>query len=327
MIVSLSIDDAENIVSDMDTQGDCMARIKVNTEELKTKAEDFASAGDAFNRAGEEVLATALSLPSYDGQLSGAARKAAYDLQSQAQEMNTLLVGDAEALRKTANDFDAVDNLTVNTLNQYQETLSSSDGFTPGVSYSSGDSYLGYKFDENNPDSMILCIYGECKRVIITPENEDAIRDFMLAVDGGTVTIPDPMDPTGDSTLEIPVTGYKNAKNAYNNATIAGVGGALVTIGAGLALIFTAGASTPVSIVTAAGGVATSTGAGLVQDQAAADMKQATSNAAAAWNSIFPGENKSGDSYYSIIDQGPGAGQPVYDPPEVPISSETPEPN
>jgi uncharacterized protein YukE len=91
-----------------------MTRIRVNTEDLKSKAKDFDSAADAFNRAGDDIAAAAAAMPSYDGQLSGPARKAGYEIQNQAREMKTELAGDAESLRKTAQAFETVDNQTVN---------------------------------------------------------------------------------------------------------------------------------------------------------------------------------------------------------------------
>jgi uncharacterized protein YukE len=101
-----------------------MARIRVNTEDLKNKAKDFVSAADAFNRAGDEIAALAMSMPSYDGQLSGPARKAGYEIQSQAREMKTALSGDAESLRKTAQAFEEVDNKTIDLFDSAREDIS-----------------------------------------------------------------------------------------------------------------------------------------------------------------------------------------------------------
>jgi len=93
-----------------------MARIRVNTEDLKNKAKDFDSAAEAFNRAGDDILAAAMSMPSYDGQLSGPARKVGYEIQKQARELSTALSGDAESLRKTAHAFEEVDNQTIKSI-------------------------------------------------------------------------------------------------------------------------------------------------------------------------------------------------------------------
>ncbi len=93
-----------------------MARIRVNTEDLKNKAKDFDSAAEACKRAGDDILAAAMSMPSYDGQLSGPARKAGYEIQKQTRELSTALAGNAESLRKTAQAFEDVDNQTIDIL-------------------------------------------------------------------------------------------------------------------------------------------------------------------------------------------------------------------
>jgi uncharacterized protein YukE len=89
-----------------------MARIRVNTEDLKSKAKDFESAADAFNKAGDDILAAAMAMPSYDGQLSGPARKAGYELQAGCRDIKTRLSPNAESLRKTAQAFEEVDSQT-----------------------------------------------------------------------------------------------------------------------------------------------------------------------------------------------------------------------
>jgi hypothetical protein len=94
-----------------------MARIRVDTEDLKAKAKDFEAAADAFNRAGDEIAALAMAMPSYDGQLSGPARKAGFEIQSQAREMKAALANDALYLQKAAQDFEEVDNSIVDGLN------------------------------------------------------------------------------------------------------------------------------------------------------------------------------------------------------------------
>jgi uncharacterized protein YukE len=79
-----------------------MTRIRVNTEDLKAKAKDFESAADAFSRAGDDIAAAAAAMPSYDGQLSGPARKAGAEIQSQARDMKTTLTNDAIAAKRRA---------------------------------------------------------------------------------------------------------------------------------------------------------------------------------------------------------------------------------
>jgi uncharacterized protein YukE len=94
-----------------------MTRIHVNTEDLKKSAKDFDSAAEAFARAGDDILETAMSMPSYDGQLFGPARKMGYAIQNQCREIKTALADDAESLRKTAQTFEEVDNKVVNSIN------------------------------------------------------------------------------------------------------------------------------------------------------------------------------------------------------------------
>lgn len=101
-----------------------MTCIRVDTAELTGKAKDFQSAADAFSKAGDDILAVALSLPSYDGQLSGPARAAGYEIQRQSREVRDGLAGDAQSLNKTAQEFGAVDNQTIGEFNRSLEYLS-----------------------------------------------------------------------------------------------------------------------------------------------------------------------------------------------------------
>jgi uncharacterized protein YukE len=157
-----------------------MARIRVNTEDLKNKAKDFDSAAEAFGHAGDDILAAAMSMPSYDGQLSGPARKAGYEIQTQCRDLKTALSNNAESLRKTAQAFEEVDKQAIDSIRQNQEML---------LSYSSkgiggidqGDSYLGYRDDGLSP-TVILCMYGICCEVT-RAGNETAIAEFEAAVD------------------------------------------------------------------------------------------------------------------------------------------------
>jgi uncharacterized protein YukE len=103
-----------------------MARIRVNTEDLRSKAKDFESAADAFTKAGDDILAAATAMPSYDGQLSGPARKAGYEIQSGCREIKAGLAANAESLRKTAQAFEDVDNQTVKLFGENAALLSDS---------------------------------------------------------------------------------------------------------------------------------------------------------------------------------------------------------
>ena len=154
-----------------------MARIRVDTEDLKAKAEDFESAADAFNRAGDEIAAAAMAMPSYDGQLSGPARKARYEIQARAREMKANLAGDAESLRKTAQAFEDIDNQAIDVFSQSQEALLSASlfaGFSDDRSV--GSAYLGYN-DDPTSDTVILCMYCVCTK-ISRAGNEKLIADY-----------------------------------------------------------------------------------------------------------------------------------------------------
>jgi uncharacterized protein YukE len=100
-----------------------MARIRVDTEELRRSAKDIASAADSIGKAGDEILAVAMALPSYDGQLSGPARKAGYDIQTQMRDLKTCLAGDAETVNKAAQAYEEVDGQTVTSLDKLFSAL------------------------------------------------------------------------------------------------------------------------------------------------------------------------------------------------------------
>jgi hypothetical protein len=160
-----------------------MSRIRVNTEDLKDKAKDFESAAEAFARAGDDIAAAAMAMPSYDGQLSGPARKAGYEIQSQAREMKTALTNDALYLQNAAKDFERVDNQTIDLLALNQDTLSSptSEINLVWAPFDVGSSYLGYH-DDKISDTVTLCMYGVCRKVI-RKGNEELIALFESKVD------------------------------------------------------------------------------------------------------------------------------------------------
>jgi uncharacterized protein YukE len=164
-----------------------MARIRVNTEDLKNKAKDFDSAAEAFKRAGDDILAAAMAMPSYDGQLSGPARKMGYEFQKQARELSAALAGDAESLRKTAQAFEEVDNQTVNILEENTAMISEAllypgpEGGDDGPIKQGGNlNYLGY-FDYG--ESVIFYKNGEPLIIAVTDENRALIEQYEKAVD------------------------------------------------------------------------------------------------------------------------------------------------
>jgi energy-converting hydrogenase Eha subunit C len=93
-----------------------MKRIRVNTEELKTKAKDFDTTASVFFQAGEEILTVAMSMPSYDGQLSGPARQAGYEIHSRSRELLGFLSSDSKLLQMIAHKFEEVDNQVIKNL-------------------------------------------------------------------------------------------------------------------------------------------------------------------------------------------------------------------
>jgi type VII secretion effector (TIGR04197 family) len=143
-----------------------MTRIRVNTEELKIKAKDFESAAEAINRAGEEILATAMEMPSYDGQLSGPARKAGYEIQSQCRELKAALSNDAESLLQIAADFERVDNQIVHALSVQQNNITDYLNVNAIIStpffIQFGDEIKGFSYD---PATGILIIWNNGKAI------------------------------------------------------------------------------------------------------------------------------------------------------------------
>jgi uncharacterized protein YukE len=303
-----------------------MARIRVNTEDLKNKAKDFDSAAEAFNRAGDDILAAAMAMPSYDGQLSGPARKAGYEIQSQARELKAALSNNADSLRKAAQAFEEVDNRTVESLSQNQEMLLAA-GSPGGPPYpydfqtynSEGTSCLGYNVDPVNAQTVIICKDGVCKKVLNDEAHKDAVDRYKAAVLAYKAAKED-MD--------------YHARNIENDAVaLAGVVGSGMVAGT----MFAA----PTFGLAALGAAITMTAAmiKIVEDQnwnqeqywlAYEELEKAADRAAVAWNELVPGENQTGDSATTTDSLGlllpcPGEDKPVYDPPNN-ISSETPEP-
>jgi uncharacterized protein YukE len=103
-----------------------MARIRVNTEDLKTKAKEFESAAETCDKAGDDILSAAMEMPSCEGQLSGPARAAGYEIQRQCRELRSLLEGDAQSLKETALAFEEVDNRTIERLGESISTIMNS---------------------------------------------------------------------------------------------------------------------------------------------------------------------------------------------------------
>jgi uncharacterized protein YukE len=155
-----------------------MARIRVDTEELRKSAKEIAASADAVGKAGDEILAVAASLPSYDGQLSGPARRAGYEIQSRMRDLKTALAGDADALNRAAQAFEEVDTRTVRSLAENQEALLISS--LPPIREGGNPDYLAYK---DFGDYVIFWKNGEPIKIYKTEENISMILQFEKDVD------------------------------------------------------------------------------------------------------------------------------------------------
>jgi uncharacterized protein YukE len=168
-----------------------MARIRVNTEDLKNKAKDFDSAAEACRRAGDDILAAAMAMPSYDGQLSGPARKAGYEIQKQTRELSTALASDAESLRKTAQSFEEVDNAVITEISgsittlrgavllaKYSGTPSTVCTFNTDSGGISG--LLGW---EDNGSTFTVFILGRTMVLDKSKLTDEQIEDYQEAVE------------------------------------------------------------------------------------------------------------------------------------------------
>lgn len=101
-----------------------MERIRVDTDELKTKSKAFETSAGVFAQAGKDILAYAASLPSYDGQLSTPARAAALEINRQCQDVHSSYLNDAQSLARTAQAFADVDNQTVDVFGENTALMS-----------------------------------------------------------------------------------------------------------------------------------------------------------------------------------------------------------
>jgi uncharacterized protein YukE len=168
-----------------------MARIRVSTEDLKSKAKDFESAADAFTRAGDEIAAEAISMPSYDGQLSGPARRAGYGIQSKARDMQAALAGDAASLQRTAQAFEEVDTRTVELIGNSAALLSGAPllgGSWDELADAQGDHGGTANFGYQTVGTQYVYLFYQGRTIIIdlnAVDNETLLilLDFMKQVD------------------------------------------------------------------------------------------------------------------------------------------------
>jgi uncharacterized protein YukE len=137
-----------------------MVRIRVNIEDLKENAKDFDSVSGAVNRAGDDILAVAMAMPSYDGQLFSPARKVGYEIQTQCWELKAALSSNAESLRKAAQAFEEVDNEVITTIGLEQATITDQAQYflaTYGVDQG-GNTKFG--FESLGDDYMVVWYSG-----------------------------------------------------------------------------------------------------------------------------------------------------------------------
>ncbi len=164
-----------------------MARIRVNTDDLKTKAKDLETAANAFNTAGDKILAAAMAMPSYEGQLSSPARAAAYEIQRQSREVQASLSSDAQSLQKTAQDFENVNNQTVDIIGENTALLSDSPIYGgPGgendapIRQGGSPDILGFDFlaYKDYGDYVIIWRNGKTTTIIVTDQNRSLVQQY-----------------------------------------------------------------------------------------------------------------------------------------------------
>jgi hypothetical protein len=237
-----------------------MPRIRVNTDDLKSKAKDFDAAAEAFRKAGDEIAAFALSLPSYEGQLSGPARKAGYEIQKNSREISADLSGNAESLRKSAQEFEDVDNQTVGILEN--NTVSLSAAFVPdcpegedgGPLRKGGNPDLLCYYDYG--DSVIIYQFGESIILNVTDENREMVEKYIKSVDEFCKNLADMINIFRDMMLQ-----YLSVQQiAMILAIYVGLGMLSIPIAAAIAKAL------GISVVTTA--IATDSVAGLLIDMA-----------------------------------------------------------
>ena len=164
-----------------------MKRIRVDTDQLHSTAEDFENAAADIIRAGDEALSVAMSLPEYGGRLSGPARNAGYEIQRRCREMGGGCRDAAAALDSAARAYEAVDAHSVNAIWQVQSTLSAAtaaDGFRagPAASVEGGNEGFGYTY--LSQDYVVIWCHGYYMRVNLSvpPLSSEDYRKAMKLI-------------------------------------------------------------------------------------------------------------------------------------------------
>jgi hypothetical protein len=170
----------------IEQRGDMDDRIRVDTDELKTKSKALETSAGVFAQAGKDILAYAASLPSYDGQLSTPARAAALEINRQCQDVHSSYMSDSQSLARTAQAFADVDNQTVDVFGENTALLSESPLYGgPGGEVAPNKrggnyNFLGY---EDYGDYVILWKNGEPHTIIVTDENRAMVEKYEKDVD------------------------------------------------------------------------------------------------------------------------------------------------
>jgi hypothetical protein len=116
-----------------------MTRIRVDTIQLRTEAGHIDSIRAVLEELGYEVVSTAASMPSYDGQLSGPARAAGLEAQSRSHGIALRQNEHSQRLTHLAAAFEATDDESVHNIYDAAHSLWESSPFAE-----CGASVVGY---------------------------------------------------------------------------------------------------------------------------------------------------------------------------------------
>jgi archaellum component FlaC len=100
-----------------------MTRIRVDPDLLRDIAKDFKNTADDIVRGGDNIFSVAMSIPSYDGQLSNPAIKTGYEVQSTSKTLSGYYKHDSEILIEVANRNEAIDKQTVHEFDQSRKGI------------------------------------------------------------------------------------------------------------------------------------------------------------------------------------------------------------
>jgi hypothetical protein len=90
-----------------------MTRIRVDPDLLRDIAKDFEKTSKDILDGGDNIFSVAISMPSYDGQLSTPAKKTGYEVQSRSKTLSGYYKHDSEVLIEVANRNEVIDKQVV----------------------------------------------------------------------------------------------------------------------------------------------------------------------------------------------------------------------